>query len=117
MEPNDTPRTADFLGDAFVGDCAVVEGSLFDPTDVDIYSFLVQESLSLVVTLDHSAQVNVAFQLFDADTGQLIRNCGSGVVPTVCVVPFIVRSRDIAVEVVVTSVSGAGPYTLTLVAQ
>jgi hypothetical protein len=117
VEPNDTPRTADFLGEAFVGDCAVVAGSLSDPADVDIFLFLVQESLAMVVTLDHSPQVNFALQFFDADTGQLIRDCGSGVGPEVCVVPFVVRSRDIAVDVVVISVSGAGPYTLTLDAQ
>src|SRR5438094_9627895 len=68
LEPNDTPRTADFLGEAFVGDCAVVAGSLSDPADVDTYRFLVQESLTLVATLDHSPQVNLALQLFDADT-------------------------------------------------
>jgi hypothetical protein len=122
IEPNDTPRTADFLGEAFVGDCAMVEGSLFDARDdardVDTYRFFVEESLSLVVTLDHSAEVTVALQLVDADTGQLIRDCGSTVVgPAVCVVPFVVRARDIAVDVVVTSVGGAGPYTLTLVTQ
>lgn len=117
VEPNDTPSTADFLGEAFVGDCVVVAGSLSDPADVDIFRFLVEESLTLVVTLDHSSQVNFAVQLLDADTGQLIRDCGSGVVLEVCVVPFVVRSRDIAVDVVVTSVSGAGPYTLTLDAQ
>ena len=117
IEPNDTPRTADFLGEAFVGDCAIVEGSLFDATDVDTYRFFVEESLSLAVTLDHNAEVTVALQLVDADTGQLIRDCGRAVGPAVCVVPFVVRVRDLAVDVVVTSVSGAGSYTLTLVAQ
>jgi hypothetical protein len=39
------------------------------------------------------------------------------VVPVVCVVPFVVRSRDLAVNVVVTAVVGAGPYTLTLDVQ
>ena len=117
LEPNDTPFTADFLGDAFVGDCADVVGSLFDPADVDTSRFLVQESLSLVVTLDHSLRVDFDVQLFDAETQQLILDCGSPVVPEVCVVPFAVRSRAIAVDVVVTSVIGAGPYTLALDAQ
>jgi len=53
-------------------------------------------------------------QLFDADTGTFILDCGSNVVPEVCVVPFAVRSRDIAVDIVITSVVGAGTYTLTL---
>jgi hypothetical protein len=35
----------------------------------------------------------------------------------VCVVPFAVRSGDIAVDIVSTSVVGAGTYTLTLDAQ
>ena len=117
VEPNDTPRTADFLGEAFRGDCAVVEGSLSDPADVDTYRFLVQERLTLVVTLDHSAEVNVALQFLDADTGDLIQDCGSGVVPIVCDVSFPEHAHDTAVDAVVTSVSSVGPYTLTLDAQ
>src|SRR5882762_3719207 len=108
---------AQFLGDLFVNDCVAVAGSLFDPVDVDSYRVLIQESLSLVVTLDHSPFVDFDIQLFDADTGQLILDCGSNVVPEVCVVPFAVRSRDIAVDIVITSVVGAGTYTLTLDAQ
>jgi hypothetical protein len=84
---------------------------------VDSYRVLVQESLSLVVTIDHSRQVDFDIQLFDADTGQLIRDCGINVVPEVCPVSFVVGSRDIAVDVVVTSFGGAGTYTLTLDAQ
>src|SRR5712692_771831 len=114
QEPNDTILTAQFLGDLIVGDCFVVAGSLFDPVDVDGYRVLIQESLNLVVTLDHSPFVDFDIQLFDADTGQLILDCGSNVVPEVCVVPFAVRSRDIAVDIVITSVVGAGTYTLTL---
>jgi hypothetical protein len=117
VEPNDTVHTTQFLDDIFVGDCIVVTGNLFDAADVDRYSVLIRERLTLRVTLDHSSQVDFALQLLDADTGQLIRDCGSGVVPEVCVVPFVGRSRDIAVDIVVTSVSGAGPYTLTLDAQ
>jgi hypothetical protein len=117
QEPNDTILTAQFLGDLIIGDCVAVAGSLFDPADVDIYRVLIQESLSLVVTLDHSPFVDFDIQLFDADTGQLILDCGSNVVPEVCVVPFAVRSRDIAVDIVITSVVGAGTYTLTLDAQ
>jgi hypothetical protein len=87
QEPNATVLTAQFLGDVFVDDCFIVSGSLFDPADVDSYRVLIQESLSLVVTLDHSGLVDFDVQLFDADTGQLIFDCGTGVVPEVCVVP------------------------------
>ena len=114
VEPNDTPRTANFLGAAFRGDCAVVVGSLSDPADVDTYRFLVQEHLTLAVTLDHNADVNIALRFLDADTGDPIQDCGSGVGQVVCDVPFDVHSHDIAVEAVVTSLGGAGPYTLTL---
>ena len=114
QEPNATPLTAQFLSDLFVDDCVAVAGSLFDPLDVDSYRVLIQESLTLVVTLDHSPFVDFDVQLFDADTGQLILDCGSNVVPEVCAVSFAVRSCDIAVDVVVTSVGGAGTYTLTL---
>jgi hypothetical protein len=68
----------------------------------------------LVVTVDHSLEVAFDVHLFNADTGELILDCGIAVVPEVCVVPFVVRSRDLTVDVVVTSVVGAGPYTLTL---
>jgi len=117
QEPTDTFLTAQFLGDLLIGDCVAVAGSLFDPADVDSYRVLIQESLHLVVTLDHSPLVDFDIQLFDADTGQLILDCGSIVVPEVCVVPFVVHAHDIAVDVVVTSVVGAGTYTLTLDAQ
>ena len=116
-EPNATPLTAQFLGDLFVDDCVAVAGSLFDPVDVDSYRILVHESLTLVVTIDHSPGVDFDVLLFNADTGELILDCGLNVVPEVCVVPFVVGSRDIAVDVVVTSFFGAGPYTLTLEAQ
>jgi hypothetical protein len=117
IEPNATPLTAQFLGDMVSGDCFIVAGSISDVTDVDSYRVLVQENLTVVVTLDHSALVNFDVQLFDADTGQLIRNCGVPVVPEVCAVSFDVRARDIAVDVVVFSVVGAGTYTLTLDAR
>lgn len=114
QEPNATVLTAQFLGDLFVDDCVAVAGSLFDPADVDSYRVFIQETLTLVVTIDHSPFVDFDIQLFDADTGQLIRDCGINVVPEVCVVPFIVQGFDIAVDVVVTSFVGAGTYTLTL---
>jgi hypothetical protein len=117
QEPNATPLTAQFLGDLFVDDCVAVAGSLFDPVDVDSYRVFVQESLTLVVTLEHSPFVDFDVQLFDADTGQLILDCGINVVPESCVVPFVVRGFDIAVDVLVTSFIGAGTYTLTLDAQ
>jgi len=114
VEPNDTLLTAQFLDAIIADDCFVVAGSLFDVVDVDSYRVLVQESLTLVVTLDHSPLVDFDIQLFDADTRQLILDCGINVVPEVCAVPFVVSSRDIAVDVVVTSFVGAGSYTLTL---
>jgi hypothetical protein len=117
QEPNATLLTAQFLGDLLVDDCVAVAGSLVDPFDVDSYRVLIQESLTLVVTVDHSPLVDFDIQLFDADTGGLIRDCGSDVVPEVCVVSFVVHSRDIAVDIVITSVVGAGTYTLTLDAQ
>src|ERR671931_191248 len=111
-EPNNTPRTANFLGEAFRGDCAVVTGSLSDTSDVDTYRFLVHERLTLAVTLDHSADLTIALRFLDADTGDLLQDCGSGVAPLVCDVPFPERSHAIAVDAVVTSMSGTGPYTL-----
>ena len=117
VEPNATPLTAQLLDDLFLDDCVSVNGSLFDVADVDSYRVFIQESLTLVVTLDHSPLVDFDMQLFDADTGQLILDCGISAVPEVCVVPLAARSRDIAVDVVVTSVIGAGTYTLTLDAQ
>ncbi len=117
QEPNATFLTAQFLGDLLVDDCVAVAGSLFDAVDVDSYRVLIQESLNLVVTLDHSSFVDFDIQLFDADTGTFILDCGSNVVPEVCVVPFAVSSRAIAVDIVITSVVGAGTYTLTLDAQ
>ena len=116
-EPNDTLPTAQFLDAIFIGDCFIVDGDLFNPVDVDGYRVLVQENLTLVVTLEHSPLVDFDVQLFDADTGQLILDCGVSVEPEVCTVPFVVVSRDIADDVVVTSVVGAGSYTLTLRAQ
>lgn len=117
VEPNATPLTAQFLGDFFGDDCVIVPGSLFDVADVDSYRVLIQESLTLVVTLDHSPLVDFDVQLFDADTGQLLLDCGLSAVPEICAVPFVVRGRDIAVDIVVTSVIRAGTYTLMLDAQ
>jgi hypothetical protein len=117
QEPNATALTAQFLGDPFTGDCVIVEGSLFDPTDVDSYRVLVQEDFTMVVTLDHSSRVDFDLHLFNAETGELIRACGTSIVPEICVVPFVVRGRGIVVDVVVTSVIGAGPYTLTIDTQ
>ena len=116
-EPNDTPPFAQILDPGFAGDCVIVEGDLFTVTDVDTYGILIEETLTLVVTIDHSPGVDFDVLLFNADTGELILDCGLNVVPEVCVVPFVVGSRDIAVDVVVTSFFGAGPYTLTIEAQ
>jgi hypothetical protein len=114
QEPNDTTLIAQILDPGFAGDCVIVEGDLLTATDVDTYAIFVEETLTLVVTLDHSPGVDFDVQLFNADTSELILDCGISVVPEVCEVPFVVRSRDIAVDVVVTSVVGAGPYTLKL---
>jgi len=117
QEPNATPLTAQFLGDLFLHECVAVAGSVVDPVDVDSYRVFIPESLNLVVTVDHSPFVDFDLLLFDADTGQLILDCGLSVVPEVCVVPFVVLARDIAVDVVETSVLGAGSYTVTLETQ
>src|SRR5262249_37232036 len=114
QEPNDTFLTAQFLGDLLVGDCVAVAGGFFCPARVDSYRVLIQENLRLVVTLDHSPFVDFDTQLFNAETGELILDCGSNVVPEVCVVPFVLGVPSLAVDVVVTSVVGAGTYTLTL---
>ena len=116
-EPNDTPLIAQILDPGFAGDCVIVEGNVFAATDVDIYGILVEETLTLGVTVDHSPGVDFDVQLFNADTGELLQDCGLAVVPEVYVVPLVVPSRDLAVDVVVTSVVGAGPYTLTLDVQ
>ena len=42
----------------FAGDCIIVEGNLFAATNVDSYSILVEETLTLVVITDHSPGVN-----------------------------------------------------------
>ena len=115
QEPNDTPLTAQFLGDLVVGDCVAVAGSLFDPADVDSYRVVIDEPLRLVVTLDHSPVVDFDVQVVEAESGQLILDCGSNVVPEVCVVPF--AAGGATVDIVITSVVGAGTYTLTLDAQ
>jgi hypothetical protein len=116
-EPNDTPPSAQILDPGFTGDCVIVEGDLFVPTDVDTYGILIEETLTLVVTIDHSPGVDFDVLLFDADTGVLLQDCGLAVVPEVCAVSFGVPAGDLAVDVVVTSVVGAGPYTLTLDVQ
>jgi hypothetical protein len=84
---------------------------------VDTYGILIEETLTVVVTLDHSPAVDFDVFLLNADTGELILDCGLNVVPEVCVVPIVVGARALAVEVVVTSFVGAGSYTLTLAVQ
>ena len=116
-EPNDTPPLAQILDAGFTGDCVMVEGDLFPAVDVDTYGILIEETLTLVVTLDHSPAVDFDVLLFNADTGELLRDCGLAVVPEVCAVSFVVPVGDLAVDVVVTSVIGAGSYTLTLDVQ
>ena len=117
VEPNDTEVHAQDLDTVFFGDCVVVDGSIFTAVDEDSYRVFIQEDLTLVVTLDHSSLVDFDVLLFDADTGQLIRDCGTGVVPELCVVAFDVIAGDIAIDVVVVSASGAGTYTLELSAE
>ncbi len=114
LEPNTTVLTAQELGDLFEDDCFVVNGTILNATDQDHYRVFIREDLTLEVTLDHSAQVTFAVQLLDADTGEVILDCGTNVIPAVCVVDFDVNGFDIPVEVIVSPVSGDGPYTLTL---
>ena len=116
-EPNDTRRTANSLGEAFRGDCAVVLGKLSEPQDVDTFRFRVGERLTLAVTLDHDATVTMALQFVDADTGDLLQDCGSGAGQVTCEVRFAERSQESRVAAVVTSAGGTGSYTLTLDAQ
>jgi hypothetical protein len=116
QEPNDTAPTAQFLDPGFEGDCVIVEGALVAATDVDRYNILIEETLNLVITVDDGAGGPFAVQLFHAGTDAQFFNCGLVVMPAACVVPFVVDSRDVAVDVVVTS-GGGGPYTLTLDVQ
>jgi hypothetical protein len=117
VEPNDMAMTAQFLDPGVAGDCVIVEGDLAAATDVDNYRILIEESLTLAVTLDHSPGVDFAVQLVQADTGALIQNCQSAAVPEVCKVFFDVHAPALPVIVVVTSMAGAGPYTLKLDVQ
>jgi hypothetical protein len=84
---------------------------------VDTYRILIEESLTLTVTLDQNSGGDFAVQLVQADTGVLIQNCRSPVVPEVCAVSFDVHAVALPVNVVVTAVVGTGPYTLTLDVQ
>jgi hypothetical protein len=117
VEPNDTASTAQFLDPGPAGDCVRVEGDLTTAADVDTYRILIEESLTLAVTLDQSPGGDFAVQLVQADTGVLIQNCSSPVVPEVCAVSFDVHAGALPVNVVVTAVVGTGPYTLTLDVQ
>jgi hypothetical protein len=117
VEPNDMASTAQFLDPGPAGDCVIVDGDLTTATDVDTYRILIEEPLTLAVTLDQSPGRDFAVQLVQADTGTPIQNCPSPVVPEGCQVSFDVHGRALPVNVVVTSVAGAGPYTLTLDVQ
>ena len=117
VEPNDTAMTAQFLDPGVAGDCVIVEGDLAAATDVDTYRILIEEPLTLAVTLNPSSGGDFAVQLVQAETGALIQNCPSPVVPEGCKVSFDVHGRALPVNVVVTSVAGVGPYTLTLDVQ
>jgi hypothetical protein len=117
VEPNDMASTAQFLDPGPAGDCVIVNGQLAAATDVDTYRILIEESITLTVTLDQNPGGDFAVQLVQADTSSLLQNCRSPVVPEVCQVSFDVHGRALPVNVVVTSVAGAGPYTLTLDVQ
>jgi hypothetical protein len=117
VEPNNTAMTAQFLDPGVAGDCVIVAGNLAAATEVDIYRILIEEPLTLAVTLDHNQGVDFAVQVVQADTGALIQNCNSAAVLDGCEVSFAVHARALPVLAVVTSVVGAGPYTLTLDVQ
>jgi hypothetical protein len=117
VEPNDMASTAQFLDPGPAGDCVIVEGDLTTATDVDTYRILIEEPLTLTVTLDQSPGVDFAVQLVQADTSALIKDCHSAAVSEGCKVSFDVHGRALPVNVVVTSVAGVGPYTLTLDVQ
>jgi hypothetical protein len=116
-EPNDTAMTAQFLDPGVAGDCVIVEGNLAAATDVDTYRILIEEPLTLAVTLNASPGVDFAVQLVQAETGALLQNCRSGAAPAGCEVFLDVPGPALPVTVIVTSVVGAGPYTLTLDVQ
>jgi hypothetical protein len=67
--------------------------------------------------VDDGAGGPFAVQLLHAGTNTPFFNCGIVVMPAACVVPFVVDSHGVAVDVVVTSGGGVGPYTLTLDVQ
>ena len=56
-------------------------------------------------------------QLFHADTGERLFDCGIAVAPVACVVSFVVDSRNIDVDGGGDLCGGVGPYTMTLDAQ
>jgi hypothetical protein len=116
-EPNDTASTAQFLDPGPAGDCVRVDGQLAAANDVDTYRILIEESLTLTVTVDQNPGGDFAVQLVQADTGSLLQSCSTPAVPEVCTVSFDVHAGALPVNVVVTSVAGAGPYTLTLDVQ
>jgi hypothetical protein len=93
-EPNDTPLIPQILDPGFAGDRVIVKGNLFAITDVDLYGILIEETHTLVVTVDHSPGADFDVQVFNADTGELLQDCGLAVVPEVCVVSLVVPSRD-----------------------
>ena len=114
VEPNDMASTAQFLDPGPAGDCVIVDGDLTTATDVDTYRIRIEESLTLTVIVDQHAGGDFAVQLVQADTGAPIQNCRTPAVPESCQVSFEVHGPALPVNVVVTSVAGAGPYTLTL---
>ena len=114
VEPNDLASTVQFLDPGPAGDCVIVDGQLASATDVDTYRILIEEPLTLAITLDQNPGVDFAVQLVQADTGALIEDCQSAAVSEGCKVSFDVHGPALPVNVVVTSVDGAGQYTLTL---
>jgi len=117
VEPNDTASTAQFLDPGPAGDCIIVDGQLAAATDVDTYRIRIEEPLTLTVTVEQNPGGDFAVQLVQADTGTPIQNCNSAAVRDGCEVSFDVHGRALPVNVVVTSMDGAGPYTLTLDVQ
>src|SRR5262245_66254579 len=74
VEPNDMASTAQFLDPGPAGDCVIVDGQLAVATDVDTYRILIEEPLTLTVTLEQHAGGDFAVQLVQADTGSLLQN-------------------------------------------
>ena len=63
-------------------------------TDVDSYHILIEEEPNLAITRGQWPRVPFTIQLFHADTGERLFDCGIVVAPVACVVSFVVDSAQ-----------------------